>query len=219
MADKAMVADDIVRAALGHVPFDGWSMATLALAAADCGHDEAVLAELFPRGELDAIALYAAIADCDMVAAFDALEEAPTKTHLKIRALILCRLSLAMPHKETVSKTLSYLAQPHHAALASKLLYKTSDVMWRAAGDDATDFSFYSKRATLAGVYSATLLAFLADDSSDMAKTEAFLDRRLADIAQIPKVTAPAKAALSKAASLAGGLVSGLASGVMGGRK
>ena len=219
MADKAMSAEDIVRAALGHVPFDGWSMATLALAAADCGQDEAVLATHFPRGASDAIALYAAMADRDMVAAFAALDDAPTKTHLKIRALILCRLTLAMPHKETVSKTLSYLAQPQHAAMASKLLYHTSDAMWRAAGDDATDFSFYSKRATLAGVYSATLLAFLADDSADMAKTEAFLDRRLADIAQIPKVTAPAKAALSKAASLAGGLLSGLTSGTMSGRK
>ena len=219
MADKAMIAEDIVRAALGHVPFDGWSMATLALAADDCGLDEAALDQHFPRGVQDAIVLYAAIADCDMVEAFNALDEAPTKTHLKIRALILCRLSLAIPHKETVSKTLSYLAQPQHAAMASKLLYQTSDVMWRAAGDDATDFSFYSKRATLAGVYSATLLAFLADDSADMAKTEAFLDRRLADIAQIPKVTAPAKAVFSKAASLAGGLVSGLASGKMRGRK
>ena len=219
MTDKAMMAEDIVRAALGHVPFDGWNMATLALAAADCGHDETVLAQHFPRGVQDAIALYASVSDRDMVTAYEALDEAPTKTHLKIRALILCRLSLAMPHKETVSKTLSYLAQPQHAAMASKLLYNTSDMMWRTAGDDATDFSFYSKRATLAGVYSATLLAFLADDSADMAKTEAFLDRRLADIAKIPKVTAPAKAVLSQAASLAGGLVSGLASGVMNGRK
>ena len=219
MTNQAMIAEDIVRAALGHVPFDGWTMTTLAMAAADCGHDEAVLAQHFARGVPDAVALYAAMADCDMLDAFDALEDAPTKTHLKIRALILCRLSLAMPHKETISKTLAYLAQPQHAGLAAKLLYQTSDVMWRATGDDATDFSFYSKRATLAGVYSATLLAFLADDSADMAKTEAFLDRRLADIAQIPKVTAPAKAAVSKVASLAGGLVSGLASGKMSGRR
>ena len=81
--------------------------------------------------------------------------------------------------------------------------------MWRGAGDKATDISFYSKRATLAAVYSATLLAFLADDSPDMAKTEAFLDRRLQDVAQIPKLTAPAKALATGLQSRLGSLVSG----------
>ena len=73
--------------------------------------------------------------------------------------------------------------------------------------------SFYTKRATLAAVYSATLLAFLSDDSADMEKTKTFLDRRLRDVAQIPKVTAPAKAAVGKMASLAGGLASSLFQG------
>ena len=210
MTDTAQMAEEIVTAALGHVPFDGWSQLTLIMAAEECGYSEADLHRALPEGVDEAIALYASLADRDMVADFTALEEAPTKTHLKIRALILARLERAMAHKETVSKTMSYLAQPQHAAKASALLYKTVDVMWRTAGDDATDVSFYSKRATLAAVYSATLLAFLADDSGDMAKTEAFLDRRLADVARIPKVTKPAKAAIGKAASLAGGIASAL---------
>ena len=113
--------------------------------------------------------------------------------HLKIRALILLRLTQAIPHKEAVRRTLAALATPLHAPMSTALLYQTVDHMWRAAGDDATDASFYTKRATLAAVYSATLLAFLGDDSADMAKTEAFLDRRLADVAKIPKVTAPLK--------------------------
>lgn len=203
----------IVRAALNHVPFDGWSDATLQMAADDCGLSAAELASCLPGGVKDAIALYASLADSDMVAAFEALEDKPEKVHLKIRALILCRLAGAMPHKEAVSKSLSYLAQPQNAPLASKLLYGTVDTMWRASGDDATDVSFYTKRATLAAVYSATLLAFLSDDSADMEKTKTFLDRRLRDVAQIPKVTAPAKAAVGKMASLAGGLASALFQG------
>ena len=63
--------------------------------------------------------------------------------------------------------------------------------MWRAAGQTDTGFSFYTRRATLGAVYSATLLAWLADNSGDMAKTVAFLDRRLANVASIPKVAAP----------------------------
>lgn len=202
----------IVRAALAHVPFDGWSLTTLSMAAADCDIEADEIHSLFAGGVSEAVALYAKMADEDMLAAFEALEPMPEKTHLKIRALILTRLSLAMPHKQTVAKTLSYLAQPQQAKLGSKLLYDSVDHMWRAAGDKATDISFYSKRATLAAVYSATLLAFLADDSGDMAKTEAFLDRRLKEISQIPKLTAPAKAAVSGLQARLGGLLSGFMS-------
>lgn len=209
----AEMADAIVRAALSHVPFDGWSHTSLIMGAQDCGLDEAALAEALPKGVDDAIAVYAAIADKDMVAQFHEMADKPEKTHLKIRALILCRLRLAMAHKETVSKTMAYLAQPTQAAMASKLLYQSVDAMWRAAGDEATDMSFYTKRATLAAVYSATLLAFIADDSGDMAKTEAFLDRRLKDVAMIPKLTKPAKAVMSGAASIAAQLASTIRAG------
>ena len=75
--------------------------------------------------------------------------------------------------------------------------------MWRTAGDTSTDYNFYTKRATLSAVYSATLLAFLADNSADMAKTEAFLDRRLADIARIPKLAKPAKGMADMAGRMA----------------
>ena len=83
--------------------------------------------------------------------------------------------------------------------------------MWRAAGQRDTDFSFYTKRATLAGIYSATLLAWLADNSGSMTATETFLDRRLRDISRIPKMTAPAKAAMSAGKRVAMGLLSRMA--------
>lgn len=191
--DDQQAARALVDEVVLHVPFDGWTEACLEMAARDCDMSDDHLAALLPKGITDAIALASQIADEDMVAAFHALEEPPAKMHLKIRALILIRLTHAMPHKEAVRRTMSALATPLHAPMSSALLYQTVDHMWRAAGDDATDASFYTKRATLAAVYSATLLAFLGDDSADMAKTEAFLDRRLADVAKIPKVTAPIK--------------------------
>lgn len=191
--DDQQAARALVDEVVLHVPFDGWTQACLEMAARDCDMSDDHLAALLPKGITDAIALASQIADEDMVAAFHALEEPPAKMHLKIRALILIRLTHAIPHKEAVRRTMSALATPLHAPMSSALLYQTVDHMWRAAGDDATDASFYTKRATLAAVYSATLLAFLGDDSTDIAKTEAFLDRRLADVAKIPKVTAPIK--------------------------
>ena len=203
----------IVRAAISHVAFDGWSMAAIEMAADACDIPRDEIDIILPNGVDEAIALYAKLADGDMVAAYQALDPMPEKTHLKIRALILCRLSLAMAHKQSVAKTLSYLARPAQAKRGTQMLYDTIDCMWRSAGDDTTDISFYSKRATLAAVYSATLLAFLAEDSPDMAKTEAFLDRRLREIAQIPKLTNPAKAAVSAVTEQVGGLVSSFMAG------
>ena len=115
----------------------------------------------------------------------------PQKIHLAIRALILLRLELAQPNKDAVRRALTVLALPVHAKLSAELLYKSVDAMWRAVGQTDTGFSFYTRRATLAAVYSATLLAWLADNNGDMSKTLAFLDRRLANVASIPRATAP----------------------------
>ena len=188
-SDPTAVA--ILNAVLMHVPFDGWSDAALAAGAADAGVEQHLVSALFPRGAIDAIALHSRLADTEMVAAFYALPEAPQKIHLAIRALVLMRLELASQNKDAVRRALTMLALPAHAKLSAELLYETVDAMWRAAGNTDTGFSFYTRRTTLAAVYSATLLAWLADNSGDMGKTVAFLDRRLANLAAIPRATAP----------------------------
>ena len=196
MNAEQTIQDQLIEAVFSHIPFDGWSETSLKMAAADCGLSEAELAALFPAGIADAIAAYGAYADKMMVTEFEERHDddsAPMPVHIKIRTLILIRLEQAAPHKEVVRRTLAVLARPQHAKLAAKMLYDTVDAMWRAAGDTSTDYNFYTKRASLSAVYSATLLAFLSDNSTDMAKTEAFLDRRLADIARISKLTKPAR--------------------------
>ena len=206
------IPDHVIEAILNHVPFDGWSSASLDMAAADCGLNKAEMHNFFPAGIADAIAEYGAYADKNMLSAFygqGAADIATMPVHMKIRSLILLRLEQAAPHKEVVRRTLAVLARPQHAKLASQLLYKTVDEMWRAAGDTSTDYNFYTKRATLSAVYSATLLAFLSDNSADLAKTEAFLDRRLADVAKLPKMARPARALADMAMRFAGPIMRG----------
>jgi ubiquinone biosynthesis protein COQ9 len=65
--------------------------------------------------------------------------------------------------------------------------------MWYAAGDTSTDFNFYTKRATLAGVYSSTLLYWLNDRSPGSEATWGFLDRRIDDVMKIEKLKAQVK--------------------------
>jgi ubiquinone biosynthesis protein COQ9 len=62
--------------------------------------------------------------------------------------------------------------------------------MWRIAGDKATDFNHYSKRAILMAVYGSTSLVWLDDDSAGFAETRAFLDRRIDEVMRFEKAKA-----------------------------
>jgi ubiquinone biosynthesis protein COQ9 len=202
-------AVEILRASVPHVPFDGWCEAALLTGAGDCGHDAEAVRTAFPRGATDAIALHSRLADQSMVDAFLELRERPEKVHLTIRQLVLLRLEIAQPDKDAIRRAVSVLAMPVNAKLSAKLLYETVDSMWRAAGQRDTNFSFYSKRGTLAAVYSATMLAWLADNSINLDKTIGFLDRRLADVAQIPRMTKPVRKFMSAGQRFAGTIMQG----------
>ena len=190
-------AVEILRASMPHVPFDGWCEAALLAGANDCGHDAEAVRTAFPHGAIDAIALHSRLADQSMADAFLELPERPERVHLIIRQLVLMRLQAAQSDKDAIRRAVSVLAMPVNAKLSAKLLYETVDSMWRAAGQRDTNFSFYTKRGTLAAVYSATMLVWLADNSSNLDKTVGFLDRRLADVARIPKLTKPVRRFMS----------------------
>ena len=69
------------------------------------------------------------------------------------------------------------------------------DDIWYAAGDKSTDYNWYTKRALLAAVYSATELYMLTDYSPGYADTWEALDRRLQDVARLGKATGQVRAA------------------------
>ena len=75
-------------------------------------------------------------------------------------------------------------------ALAAKVVYRTVDALWHAAGDTATDFNIYTKRGLLAGVYAATVLFWINDRSPDSAESWAFLDRRIDEVMRVPPALA-----------------------------
>ena len=181
----------ILAAALGHVPFDGWSLTSLQRGAADVGLDDAAAARAFPRGVAQAIELHSRIADEAMAEALEALEPENMRVRERVATAIRLRLEAHSAEREAIRKALTYLAQPQHGPLALRCLYRTVDTVWYAAGDTATDFNFYTKRALLAGVYSATVLYWLNDKSEGSADTWRFLDRRIADAMRIPRLTTP----------------------------
>jgi ubiquinone biosynthesis protein COQ9 len=188
MMDETAGRDALLAAVLPDVPFDGWTTGTLRAAASRIGMDEAEAARLFPRGARDAIQWFSHWADRLMLETVAARPVGDTKVAERIALAVKTRLRLLSPHREAVRRGLSFLALPANAPLGVKLLYDTVDAAWYAAGDAATDFSFYTKRATLAGIYAATMLHWLDDRSEEGAATDAFLDRRLRDAMLLPRL-------------------------------
>ncbi len=180
----------ILEKALDHVPFDGWTERTLRQGAADAGFNDTMWRRAFPGGGADAIEFWSAETDREMAAALAEQDIVSLKIRERIAAAVRWRLETLAPHREAVRRSLSYLGQPQHAGLGLRVLYRTVDEMWYAAGDTATDFNFYTKRGLLAGVYTSTILFWLDDESDGHAAAWSFLDRRIADTMRIPKVTA-----------------------------
>lgn len=177
----------ILAAALPHVPFDGWSERLLADACRDAGLSPDMAARAFPRGICELVDFYLEEADRAMVEAVE--REGPgLKLTERVRLAIRLRLERAAAERETVRRTLSFLGLPQNAPLGLSSLYRTVDAIWYAVGDTATDFSFYTKRLSLAAIYSATLLYWLDDRSEGASQTMAFLDRRIADLMRIGRL-------------------------------
>ena len=179
---RQVARDAAIHALLPLVPQHSWTLPAVRLAA---GTNADLL---FPGGPAELVEAYIDMADREMVAAA-APALAEQKVSRRVRTLIATRLALAAPHREAVRRAAALLARPGNAVVATRCTARTVDTMWAAAGDTSADFSWYTKRAILAAVYSATLLYWLSG-SGDMESTLAFLDRRLAGVARLGKLRA-----------------------------
>ena len=103
----------------------------------------------------------------------------------------MIRLKLCQKYKEAVRSSIALTAIPTNAKTSINILYRTCNSIWRISGDKSTDFSFYTRRISLATVYTSTLLFWLNDKSKDNVETEFFLDRRLRDIRKISSFKKP----------------------------
>jgi ubiquinone biosynthesis protein COQ9 len=184
------VRDLLADAVMAEATFDGWNRTSMASAARQLDLPKGEAERLFPGGALQVLTYLSERGDRRTAAEMEDEGVAKMKIRDRIRRAVRIRLERHAGPREAVRRGLALLALPFNAGIGLKLLYKTIDCMWYAAGDTATDFNFYTKRATLAGVYSATLLYWLEDRSPGSEATWAFLDRRIDDVMQIEKLKA-----------------------------
>ncbi len=194
VAPTEMTLDEL-RAALSpllgpNAVFDGWTEDTLAVTADGFGIPAERARLVFRGGATDMIDGWFESIDVAMLEAFPAERIAAMKVRERIRELVLFRFFHIRNEREALRRALAILAQPQNLAFGSRLAWRSVDRIWRLAGDTATDFNHYTKRATLLGVYGSTSFVFVDDESPDFAETRAFLDRRIDDVMAFEKVKA-----------------------------
>jgi ubiquinone biosynthesis protein COQ9 len=180
--------DRLIVAMLPDVPFDGWSQHVLRLAAERIGMPTAEARALFPGDAVDMVAAFSRWADRQMLDRLEAAPPEPLSLSRRIARALCIRFEVLLPYREAVRRGMTVLAMPQNAPLGLRLLYETVDGIWYAAGDNSTDFSFYTKRASLAGIYAASMLFWLDDRSPGCIETDTFVERRLADLHRLTEL-------------------------------
>ena len=199
--ERSDARDAALLAMIPLIPTLGW---TTAAARAAAGPDADLL---FPGGAAEMVEAHADLGDRRMEQAAGALTE--TRVTARVRALILLRLEQSADEREAIRRGLSVLSLPRNRLVALRSVARTVDTIWHAAGDQSADMSWYTKRAILTGVYSTTLLFWLRDVGGG-GDTEAFLDRRLVDVARFGRATGKLRRGFSYAASRAATLSGGM---------
>jgi ubiquinone biosynthesis protein COQ9 len=164
-------------------------MKTAAMAAEDAGYPRETADRVFPRGVSEMLRHWSDLSDRTMLAEIAGRDLAGMGVRQRVAAALRVRIEVNAMHKEAVRRALSHLALPQNTTVALGNTLRTVDAVWYAAGDTATDFSYYSKRALLTPVYASTVLYWIDDHSEEFVDTWDFIDRRLDDIMRIPRFT------------------------------
>ena len=184
---------------LTHVPFDGWTWESMEQGAKDIGFEKKktpsirikIFKSLFKNGSIDFIDIFSEMIDLEVKEKYELIESKPRRIPEKIKKIIMIRLDICEKYREAVRSSISLTAIPKNTKTSFNILYRTCNSIWRMAGDKSTDFSFYTRRMSLAAIYTSTLLFWLNDKSNDNVETEFFLDRRLNDISKISSIKKP----------------------------
>ncbi len=178
----------ILETLLRQDPFLGWTEANIRNIGLGLGFDQRTIIRIFPGGVRDLILAHGAAIDSEMLTSASLLALLDMPVRQRISTLIMLRIQAMSPHREAVSHLIPLLYSPQYLSRGAEVLYHSIDLMWRSAGDAATDFNYYSKRSLLTAVYCSTVLYWLTDDSPDYLETQAFLERRIGNVMSIQKI-------------------------------
>jgi ubiquinone biosynthesis protein COQ9 len=176
------------------VPLHGWTSRALSEALRDAGADPSEAAWRFPGGAPEMIEGFFALSLDRAIARAMPEIEGEMRLGKRVRGVVAALLAELAVNKDATRRAMAWLLLPRHAALSARLMASLVDGIWHTAGDQSSDFAWYTKRASLAAILLPTLLFWLRDMDFDNAATLAFFDRRLKGLGAVGRARAQAGA-------------------------
>ena len=179
--------DNLLEAILPHVAFDGWGEAAFRAACEDLELSSQDAKSVVPRGAVDLAIAFHRRGDAAMMARLADTDLSALRFRDKVATALKIRLDV-IEDREAVRRATTLFALPQYGPDGAKLVWETADHIWTAVGDTSRDGNWYSKRAILSGIWGATVLYWLGDDSLENQNTQAFIDRRIDNVMQFEKL-------------------------------
>ena len=191
----------VLDAARGLAADLGWGEPLVRAAAQAAGLSPADASLLLPGGARDLAALLSRDHDRAAMAALASFDPFALKVRERIRRAVEARVEAAAADAPAVRRCTAFLALPPNLPLGLSLVWESADLLWRWAGDTATDENHYSKRAILSGILVNTVAARL--DHGPAAAAE-LLERRIGQVMSFEKWKAGLPKPMDRLRDLAG---------------
>jgi ubiquinone biosynthesis protein COQ9 len=174
----------VLDAALRLAPALGWNGRLARAACKENGLSEGDQELLIPNGARDLAALLSRRHDARALEILEATPAQTLKMRERIAAAVSARMEAGAADLEATKRCAGFLALPTNADLGLSLAWESSDVLWRWAGDTATDWNHYSKRTILSGILipALTMRWFDGKDAAD-----AFVAARIENVMAFEK--------------------------------
>jgi ubiquinone biosynthesis protein COQ9 len=179
---RKQLFDEIIK----NVPFDGWSKEALRNASAALSLEPDYAEHLFADGIIEVVQMLITELDKEMLTRYHAKDRSEFGITKKVKEALKIRFQIMAERKLLFHQTIMYLTLPWNTPKAIKFAWNTADLIWHdVVGDNSLDFNYYSKRSLLSGVYAASLLYFISDNSIKHEDTFDFIDRKINDVVSL----------------------------------
>ena len=186
----------ILNRALIDIENSGFNEKMLLNAAKNCKISEGKLGRLFPEGIFELKQYYFSEIDEQMLQKIKTQNYENIRVRDKIFNGVLIRLKLFKKNKTSIKYI--FVSESSNPIKSLKHLWKTSDLIWKSAGDSSTDYNHYTKRLLLSWVYITTLICWFNDKSRNINDTKLFLNRRIDEVLEFGKQSGKIKSKISK---------------------
>ena len=180
----ARMEQAVLDAAIERAPGLGWNSRLVRAACEANGLSLGDEELLLPNGARDLAVLLSRRHDSRALQALEATPAATMKIRERIAAAVSARMEAGAQDIEAAKRCAGFLTLPTNVDLGLKLAWESADHLWRWAGDTATDWNHYSKRAILSGILIPALIRRLFDGPQ---AAEAFVAARIENVMTFEK--------------------------------